>query len=360
MATMQDVATRAKVALSTVSYALSGARPVAPATLERIRTAMDELDYHPNAMARGLASRRSRVLAMTFPSFDNAMGETVFEIVTGAQRRAAELGYRLSVWPLDAARAGEQLVDLVRQGLADGVLLVEVAVDDARVTALVSGGAPFVTVGRTEHPEGQAFVDIDFDAAIEDAVAELHRLGHRRIAFVGRPAAQEASGYGPAVRSHRAYEAAMAARGLTALATACDASPGAGRDMARWIAHQAERPTGVVVMNDMAAIGLLPGLRELGLEVPRDVSVVGAVSSRTLGSMTQPMLTTSHGPGEHMGELAVTALVGLLDGTRRPGDVHTLVSCDVVDGESLGPAPALPGADGEPGPASAATGAARA
>lgn len=338
MATMQDVAKRANVALSTVSYALSGARPVAPATLERIRTAMEELDYHPNAMARSLASRRSRVLAMTFPSFDNAMGETVFEIVTGAQRRAADLGYRLSVWPLDPARAGDELVDLVRQGLADGVVLVEVAVDDSRVRALVSGGAPFVMVGRTEHPEDLAYVDIDFDTTIDDAVEELHRLGHRRIAFIGRPAAQEASGYGPAVRAQRAYENAMAARGLEVRATACDATPGAGVELARALAGEAEHPTGIVVMNDMAAIGLLAGLRESGLRVPGDVSVLGAVSSRTLGAMTQPALTTTHAPGERMGELAVTSLVQMLDGTVHPRDVSVLVSCDVVEGESHGAA----------------------
>ena len=113
MATMQDVARRANVAVSTVSYALSGARPVAPRTAARIRAAMDELHYQPNAMARGLASRRSRTLAMTFPRFDTAMGETVFEIVRGAQKGAAEEGYALAVWPLEEARVGEGLVGLV-------------------------------------------------------------------------------------------------------------------------------------------------------------------------------------------------------------------------------------------------------
>ena len=199
MATMQDVARRANVAVSTVSYALSGARPVAPQTAARIRAAMDELHYQPNAMARGLASRRSRTLAMTFPRFDTAMGETVFEIVRGAQKGAAEEGYALAVWPLEEERAGEGLVGLVRQGKADGVLLVEVEMADRRVAALSRARLPFVMVGRTARPAGIAHIDIDFERTVDDAVGALHRLGHRRIAFVGRPAAQAAAGYGPAV-----------------------------------------------------------------------------------------------------------------------------------------------------------------
>ena len=205
MATMQDVARRANVAVSTVSYALSGARPVAPRTAARIRAAMDELHYQPNAMARGLASRRSRTLAMTFPRFDTAMGETVFEIVRGAQKGAAEEGYALAVWPLEEARVGEGLVGLVRQGKADGVLLVEVEMADRRVAALSRAHLPFVMVGRTARPAGIAHIDIDFERTVDDAVEALHRLGHRRIAFVGRPAAQAAAGYGPAVRGRLGY-----------------------------------------------------------------------------------------------------------------------------------------------------------
>ena len=66
---------------------------------------MEELDYEPNAMARGLARRRSYTLAMSFPEFDTAMGETVFGIVRGAQRAAAELGYHLAVWPVSWPRS---------------------------------------------------------------------------------------------------------------------------------------------------------------------------------------------------------------------------------------------------------------
>ncbi|MDU0349632.1 LacI family DNA-binding transcriptional regulator [Actinomyces sp. MRS3W] len=339
MATMQDVARRAHVAVSTVSYALSGARPVAPETARRIRAAMAELNYQPNAMARGLASRRSHTLAMTFPNFDTAMGETVFEIVRGAQHEAARHGYNLAVWPLDEAEAGSELVALVRQGKADGVLLVEVEVEDPRVAALKAAGLPFVMVGRTADPTDLAYVDIDFERTVDDAVAELYRRGHRRIAFVGRPAAQAKAGYGPAIRSRQGYLQAMEQRSLTPLAFACDANPHAGQALARALVEREQRPTGVLVMNDMAALGLLAGLQALGLRVPQDISVVGAVSSPTLGAMTVPALTTTHAPGERMGAFAARALLAILDQQLDPADCHQLVTCAVVDGDSLGPAP---------------------
>lgn len=339
MATMQDVARRAHVAVSTVSYALSGTRPVSRETAERIRRAMDELDYEPNAMARGLARRRSHTLAMTFPEFDTAMGETVFEIVRGAQRGAAAVGYDLAVWPVDEDRAGQDLATIVRQGKADGVLLVEVGVDDPRVAPLVDAQVPFVLIGRTRDPRDFAYVDIDFEKAIEDAVESLHVLGHRRICLVGRPEKQVASGYGPAVRARDAFAQAMKRRGLEATMVACAASPVAGRALAHHLGELPTRPSGVVVLNDMAVPGLTAGFNEMGLAVPRDVSVIGAVSSRTLGAMTNPRLTTSHAPGERMGACAARALVKLLDGEIVPTECQHLVGCEVVAGESVGPAP---------------------
>ncbi|VEG27834.1 LacI family DNA-binding transcriptional regulator [Actinomyces howellii] len=339
MATMHDVARHAHVAVSTVSYALSGNRPVSRETAARIRRAMEELDYQPNAMARGLASRSSHTLAMTFPSFDTAMGETVFEIIRGAQKGAADEGYRLAVWPLEDDNAGDELVALVRQGTVDGVLLVEVGVVDRRVEALSAADLPFVMVGRTADPTGLAHIDIDVERTVDDAVGELYRLGHRHIAFVGRPELQEAAGYGPAVRGHEGYLRAATSRHLTPLARACEATPEAGRRLAHelWVGSQA--PTGVVVMNDLAALGLLAGLRDMGLEVPDDVSVVGAVSSPTLGAMTVPALTTTHAPGEQIGRTAAAALIAILGKQADPSDFHELVACSVVEGQSLGPAP---------------------
>ena len=99
VATMQDVATLANVSLSTVSYAINKTRPISVATRERIERAMVELDFRPNAIARSLASKRSRILALTFPGIENGLGATVMEFVTSAAEAARSRGYHLVVWP---------------------------------------------------------------------------------------------------------------------------------------------------------------------------------------------------------------------------------------------------------------------
>jgi DNA-binding LacI/PurR family transcriptional regulator len=153
MATMQDVARFAKVSLSTVSYAMSDARPVSAATKARIESAMQELGYHRNEAARSLASRRSRVLALTFPAMQQGLSGTVSEFVASAAETAASHGYHLVLWPFGAHQPLE-IRDLAQQGMADGVLLMEVRLEDPRVEALRESGVPFTMIGRTEGVRG--------------------------------------------------------------------------------------------------------------------------------------------------------------------------------------------------------------
>src|SRR5664280_3559402 len=105
--TMLDVARRANVALSTVSYALNGTRPVTQETRLRIWQAMDDLGYQPHALARGLASKRSRIIALLFPALPRGFGATELEFVTGAAEAAQSRGYHLVLWPTEIYGAGE-------------------------------------------------------------------------------------------------------------------------------------------------------------------------------------------------------------------------------------------------------------
>ena len=96
-----------------------------------------------------------------------------------------------------------------------------------------------------------------------------------------------------------------------------------------------------LVLLAAVGLGLLAGFHAMGLEVPGDVSVVGAVSAPTLGAMTVPALTTTHAPGEEIGRAAARALIAMLRNQADPADFHELVACAVVDGDSLGPAPQI-------------------
>jgi DNA-binding LacI/PurR family transcriptional regulator len=346
MVTMQDVARRAGVALSTVSASLTGSRPVSVETRARVTAAMDELGYRRNALARGLASRRSHVLALTYPVGDSGLSRTSAEFVLGAAEVAQRRGYQLVLWPF-AVDDADGIVEVARQGLADGVLLMEVHLDDVRVRALREAGVPVALIGRTGGDADLPTVDVDFEATLTEAVAHLADLGHRRIAFVNHAAHRVADGHGPTVRASAAYETAMADRGLTPEVVHAEESVSGGRAaLAALLDRDAtgarRRPTAVITMNEDATFGVVAELAARGIAVPGGLSVLAVVSSPAVAGQTVPPLTTMHAPGARLGAAGVDALLTLLDdGSTPPPE---LVPCRLVDCGSTGPAPVPAGA----------------
>ncbi|RMI04622.1 LacI family transcriptional regulator [Cellulomonas triticagri] len=345
--TMQDVARRAGVALSTVSAALTGTRPVSATTRARVEAAAAELGFRPNALARGLASRRSHVLALTHPVGAAGLSRTSAEFVLGAAGAAQERGYQLVLWPF-AVEDADGLVGVARQGLADGVLVMEVHAADARVRALREAGVPVALIGRTDDPADAALptVDIDFAATLTEAVAHLADLGHRRIAFVNHAAHRTAEGHGPTRRAAAAYDAAMAARGLTPVQVAAEESVVGGRAaLAGLLDGDAPAPTAVITMNEDATFGVVAELAARRVTVPERMSVLAVVSSPAVAEQTVPPLTTLHAPGAQLGRAAVDALLALL--LTGAALAPVLERCRLVDHGSTGPVPA----DAEPGAA---------
>lgn len=336
MATMQDVAMRAKVSLSTVSYALSGTRPVSAATKARIEAAMAELGFQPNAMARGLASRRSRTLALIFPAMELGISGTVQEFVASAARTARDHGYHLVLWPFPQSEADE-VRDLVLGGMADGVLLMEVCLEDERVTTLQRAGVPFTMIGRTAQPDGLPYVDIDFARTTEEAVAHLAALGHERIGFLNHSLRSRETGYAPTLRAEEGYRDAMLRRGWEPLALLCDERPAAGREAIGRMLELDPDLTAVVTMNEMATFGATVELQARGLRVPQDVSVLSIVTSPGVAAMTNPPLTTMHAPGAALGRLGVERLLAAVEQATLPTE-PVLLPCRLEPGESTGPA----------------------
>lgn len=334
MASMADVARRANVALSTVSYALNGTRPVSPKTHERIQRAMRELGYRPNALARGLASRRTRNIALVFPAVERGLGITELEFVTSAAEAAGEHGYHLVLWstPVDDT---DGLARLTQQGLVDGVLLMEVHLADDRVRMLRAEDVPFCLIGRTDAND-DSFADIDFAQTTRDAVAHLAGLGHTTIGFVNHSAASHQAGYGPSVRAAEGIEAAAAAHGVTVVSRFCHDSPAAGRRVFEELTAAAPEVSAVVLMNERAGAGVLAGIAERGQRVPEDYSVLSIVSSARVAEMTSPPLTTFTPPSADLGRLGVRVLIDNLEGRSGP-PVQQLLPCALVLRDSTGP-----------------------
>lgn len=308
---MADIAKRAGVSLSTVSYALSGKRPISEPTRRRVLAATAELEFHPHATGRALASRRTRAIALLFPALAKGISEMRLEFVTSAAEAAAERGYSflLSTSPAD----DDGILRLLRSGLVDGLILMEVKLRDSRVDLLRRSGYPFALIGRCRDNVGLDFVDLDFERAVETAVRHLAALGHRRVVFINTAAGLLDVGYGPAVRSLAGFERAVAALGLSGAAYPCEPTPEAGHALAARLLADSGGMGAVVALNREAIGGVLQAAADVGRRVPDDLSLVAVVPNR-LAALYGPPLTTVDFPAGEMGRVGAELLIGRLEG----------------------------------------------
>ncbi|WP_030045390.1 LacI family DNA-binding transcriptional regulator, partial [Streptomyces resistomycificus] len=185
MAKITDVARRAGVSPSTVSYALSGKRPISDATRRRVREAVRELGYRPHAGARSLAGSRSKVLALVAPLRAGVHVPVVTQfavsVVTTARRHDHD------VLLMTQEEGEEGLRRVADTALADALIVMDVQLHDSRLPLLRRLADPSVLIGLPASPEGLTCVDLDFKAAGEACVEHLARLGHRVVALVGSP-----------------------------------------------------------------------------------------------------------------------------------------------------------------------------
>lgn len=318
MATLSDVARRAGVSISAVSRVLSdapGARVSAP-TRERIRQAAADLSYRPNFAARALKFSRTDVIALVVPDLTNAF---MTDLMLGVEDEAAERGYMVLLGRSeDLEPGGEMISRLIGEGRVDG-MLVQLPDDSppGKVTALVQGGHPLVLLNSVEAGRSGGVV-LDDEAGAALATRHLVGLGHTRIAMAGGlPRAYTAQ------RRVSGFRAAMSDAGLPVAARAVTRLgylPQDGRAALRRLLALPDPPTGLVVANLNAAIGVLAEARSVGLRVPEDLSVV-AVHDAWSAENTWPPLTTVKMAMYQLGRAAVTGLWERLSGA----DASTLV-----------------------------------
>ncbi|MEZ2390398.1 LacI family DNA-binding transcriptional regulator [bacterium RCC_150] len=310
---MADVARIAGVSRSTVSYVLSGARPISAPTRERILRAMAELGYTPNLLARGLAGKRTGIISLIFPVGEHGMNITEFEYVQGAVEQARADGYHLLLWPIDADDLDE-MRRVVAQGLVEGILLMEVRSVDARIPVLLESGIPFAMIGRPTDAEGLSYVDADFDAMGALAVEHLADLGHKEIGLVTHSRESLEFGYGPMVRSWNAIQAAAAKYNVTARLFPTTSTLTGGYGVFEELLATAPQTTGLVTINEAATAGLLVAAAGHGWSVPEGLSVVAINTSDGVAWRSMPPLTTASAEPRTMGRMAAEFLARRLRG----------------------------------------------
>ncbi|MFI1095379.1 LacI family DNA-binding transcriptional regulator [Streptomyces sp. NPDC020917] len=334
MVTLAEVARHAGVSPSTVSYVLSGKRSISTATRKRVELAISELGYHPHAGARALAGKRSHIIALVVPLRIDVYVPVMMEIALSVTVAAREYGYDVLLLTNDEGPDGVRRV--AASGLADGVILMDVEMDDARIPVLRDTGTHAALIGLPADSSRLACVDHDFAQAGALCAEHLADLGHRDIAFIGYAPAVYQRHAGYAERTLTGFRRAADARGLRILHRPCEGSyESTAGALARILA---DRPatTGFVVQNEGAIGPLLSLLRTSGRIVPEDASVV-ALCSDPLAEQYSPALTAVAGPARELGRQAVDLVMNRVNG--RPVQEVTLLTPELTRRESSGPAP---------------------
>ncbi|MEV6194203.1 LacI family DNA-binding transcriptional regulator [Streptomyces sp. NPDC051920] len=337
MVTLAEVAQHAGVSASTVSYVLSGKRSISATTRQRVERSIQELGYHPNAGARALASNRSNIIALMVPLRTDMYVPVMMEIAIAVATNARIHGYDVLLL------TGEEGPDAVRRvtgsGLADAMILMDVELDDERLPLLRETDQPSVLIGLPADTSGLTCVDLDFGATGALCAEHLALLGHRDIAVIGEAPAVYERHTGFAERTLDGLRARSRELGLRVLHRPCEGGYDA---MALTLARILdERPgtTGFVVQNESAVEPLLALLRQKGLAVPEDVSVI-AICPDQVATQASVRLTSVAIPAQDMGRHAVEHLIAKLDG--RGKDEVVLLAPELTVRASTGPAPAAP------------------
>jgi len=328
-----EIAKRAGVARSTVSYALSGKRRVSAATTQRINDVIAELDYQPNASARALAEGRTRTLSLVIPPASARLTDVQLSFVASVVEAASAHDHDVLLSPSgsDHDRSFDRIVTGRR---VDGVILMEILLHDARVERLTTTGLPFVTIGHVETPSASWWVDVDYAGLISRCVRHLADLGHQHVVLISRSDELVAAGYGPAMRATAAFLETAEQCGLAAHTLCCADNPAAGLACFEQIRTRWPEVTAAVTINEAALPGVQRALHRAELDVPRDFSLTGVIADR-LAEDFHPPLTAADVPAEQMARLAVDLLLEQInDPTATPR--HALLAPPITLRSSTG------------------------
>lgn len=337
MATIRDVAARAGVNPSTVSRVFSGKAKISDHTQRRVLTAAAALDFHPNAIARSLSVRRTNTIAIVIPHiFDGYFEDCFFpQVMRGLLNVAYQHGFRIVTGGSNSHEDGiTQTFEILGSRQADGIVVLSNRLDVDTVGALRQQATPFVLVGRSpvNYPD-ISWVDADNERYTREAVNFLIQLGHQRIAFVGGDpevavTAERLSG----------YTAAMDAVGLPRQSAWVDfgyfAESGGYQAVQRMLPLGDDAPTAYYAANDLMAIGVMRALRELKIQVPEQVSVIGTNNSPESAHVFPPLTTLAVPYARMAAEAAEILITGIELGEQQ--NVQKFVDCQLIVRGSTG------------------------
>lgn len=329
---LKDVARTAGVSTATVSHVINNTKYVSDATREKVVRAIKQCNYYTNAHARSLASGRSNIIGLLVSDISNPFFP---ELVKSIEDAAFECGYNVILvnTNYDAARAADYVRRFIELKVA-GVVLMTTELDAQLISELAGKKVPVVlhNVGTTG--DYMSDVRVDYASGIEEAVQHLVELGHKRIAHIAGPAQFRSA------RIRREAFLDSFARHLPGAPTPPiydgDFKFAGGRQAAMELLAVKPLSTAVVIANDLMALGAMHEFREAGLEIPKDISVIG-FDDITFAALSQPPLTTVCSPRAEIGRKAIEALMATIRQSGASGEEVQVKTFLVLRGTTAPP-----------------------
>jgi LacI family transcriptional regulator len=326
--TLRDIARATGVSINTVSRALTGKSDINAATKVRVQAAAERLGYRPNLSARSLVLGRTRSLGLVVTDCTNPFYAMLIRAVEDV---AYSNGYALLLATSNESVEREAAaLQMLGERRIDGLLLSPVAVEAAHLSPLVKGNQPCVLLTRRPAGYKGSFVGTDNAEAAELAMHHLLTLGHQRIAHITLT--------GGGISAHTrllGYRRQLAGAGVPPehrLEVSAPQTIAGGREAARALLAHDPRPTAIFAYNDLQAIGVMLGLRDAGIAVPAEMSVVG-FDGIELGEVVEPPLTTISQQIEQIGRIGAQMLLDPLP-SRPDQRQHVLPATLVVRGST--------------------------
>lgn len=330
---MRTVALKAGVSSATVSRVINGSTAVKAETAEHVRRILDELKFIPNPIATTLKYGRSKTYGIIVPDLTNPFFP---EFLVSFEEALIQNDHEMLLATTQSSE--EKLMKSVQRMLSrhvDGVVLMASEYETRAIEPLFDHKIPIVTVDRRRVQEGTGDVGIDFDDGYRQAVLHLASLGHRRIGFIGGQEHIRTS----QIRL-KAFQKALEAAGLIyqpSLTRIGNYRASGGETAMQGILEEPKRPSAVVTVNDLSAFGALRALHSRGIQVPKEMSLIG-FDGVMLGEAMYPPLTTIDVSAKDLVHGCMRALDHLKEDVTRRG-LRLNVPASLLVRSSTGPAP---------------------
>jgi LacI family transcriptional regulator len=311
--TSKDVADKVGVSRTTVSLVLNDVKgiQIGPETRQKVLEAASELGYVPDAAAQALASRRAKAIGLILTRSQHHIASDAFlpKIISGLLTTTRKQNIRIMIDWVETEHQERAYFELAHAKRIDGMILSTPRLDDKALKSLESIGIPTVLIGSLDGSD-LPFVDVDNTKAAEQATNYLLELGHRQIAFISNAPPE----YTSSPKRVKGYQQALENYGISRnenLIRFGDFDPESGYQCMKSLLDSGENFTSAFVASDNVAIGAKSAIREAGLHVPDDISLIG-FDDIPWAKYSDPPLTTIKLPAEALAQSACTLLVDLI------------------------------------------------